>query len=168
MSSNLKWTVMSFVKFFLILALYISVAGCNNMPLNEDLILDRFLSNRDNFHKLALMLDADNNIGRIDTESTVPSSLKDLHITESRLQIYRRLMSVTGTSVIMRIGDEIRFYSKKNSLKFREIGFSYKITSPANITTTSFSAYNCNGAMDMTYKELERGWYVFGICKGEE
>lgn len=103
---------------------------------------------------------------KLDYNSIIPEHI-ELNTGNTSIQDIRQIMKKSNITGIIRIDDEIRFYSTLQPNKAIDYGYSYLQNRP-NENLDTIDKMNCKNNKNVYYKQIEYKWYVFGFCSPKE
>jgi hypothetical protein len=154
------------LKISWLVLIVIAFQGCDrnrNVESIDVVILKNFSAHKDEINNL-LAVTRQFNIYKLDGSSIVPENTK---IDQKQLSELRIAMEKSKIIGVIRINNEIRFYSNLVNDKKIDYGYSYLINLPKN-SVSSLDLIDCSGKKNITYRSIENNWVAFGFCSPNE
>lgn len=125
-----------------------------------------YYNNKKELTMLASLFAENSKLCKLDYDSIVPENIK-LNTGKTSIEDIRQIMKKSNITGIIRIDDEIRFYSTLQPNKTIDYGYSYLQNKPKENLDT-IDKMNCKSNKNIYYRKIEYKWYVFGFCSPKE
>lgn len=147
------------------LLLLLLLTGCQAQHPNDEALLQRFRTHRQEFEQLLHMYQVDKGLGRVAPGFTRPANPAEVGVTKERIDEYRRLFIVLGLSAgIEGYGerDTVFFYASTQGLSVSgsSKGFAY-LTKPPALMVDQLDGYRSpDGRSFSAFRHIEGNWYL--------